>query len=88
MTRAEIVERLCKLQAEVWDQLFDPAGHSADCFCGQGGFWRDPEGGFSEWYTEENGFRNEGGPIEFIENTVREKLASLRGPAPTDGQED
>ena len=66
----DAIERLCKLQARVQEHLgYD---HAADCFCGKGGFWNssDYDGSF------ENGYRNDGVAIEFIEKAV---LAALEG---------
>lgn len=76
---SEAIERLCKLQAEVWHaHVVD--SDSADCFCGGGGFWPKPgrrtqPGDYDG--TFENGYRNDGKCIEFIEQAVREKLAAL-----------
>lgn len=68
MNADEVIERLCKLQQEVQEHLgFD---YSADCFCGKGGFWK------AEGYggTFEQGYRNDGKALEFIENAVRQAL--------------
>lgn len=69
----EVIERLCKLQGEVWNQI-STGLDSADCFCRNGGFWG------SETYggTFEQGYRNDGDALEFIEEAVREKLAAMR----------
>lgn len=71
MEAQEAIERLCKLQSEVQSKLgFD---HAADCFCRRSGFWNiEGYGG-----TFEDGYRNDGEAIDFIEAAVREKLATL-----------
>lgn len=71
MDAQEVIERLCKLQAEVWEAVCNPA-ESADCFCGKGGFWH------CEGYdgTFDGGYRNSGKALEFIERAVREKIAA------------
>lgn len=67
----DVIERLCKLTAEVYGQI--GYGHAADCFCGNSGFWGcDKYDG-----TFANGYRNDGVCLEFIERTVREKLESM-----------
>jgi hypothetical protein len=71
MEAKEVIERLCELQAEVWERLsYDGA---ADCFCQQSGFWDADgyDGSFS------GGYRNDGKAIEFIEQAVHEKLAAM-----------
>lgn len=72
MDANEIIERLCALQQEVVDKHLG-YGDSADCFCGKGGFWK------SQGYggTFEQGYRNSGKALEFIENAVREKLNEI-----------
>lgn len=74
LSAQEIIERLCKLQDEVWNQISNGLD-SADCFCGKGGFWQSKDYGG----TFEQGYRNAGEPLEFIEKAVREKLAAMRG---------
>lgn len=71
MDANEVIERLCKLQAEVYAKL--DCG-PADCFCGQSGFWG------AEGYdgTFDGGYRNDGTALEFIEQAVREKLNNGR----------
>lgn len=73
MEASEVIERLCKLQAEVCIQI--GRGEAADCFCGKGGFWG------AEGYdgTHEGGYRNDGKALEFIEAAVREKLSGGQG---------
>lgn len=66
---AEAIERFCKLQMQVNTFVFDHE-HAADCFCGQGGFWRDGA-------VDPDGYRNELRAVEWIENVVRERLAEL-----------
>lgn len=72
MESTEAIERLCKLQSEVQERVIG-YGHSADCFCGKGGFWGCDgyDGSF------EGGYRNDGKAIEFIESAVREKLEAM-----------
>jgi len=81
MEAKEAIERLCKLQSEVQERVigFDS---SADCFCGEGGFWKSE--GYGGTFAE--GYRNDGKAIEFIERAVREKIASHE--PPTDQQAD
>lgn len=67
-----VVERLCRLQSEVHDKL--GANCAADCFCRKGGFW----GGETYDGAFENGYRNDGRVLEFIEQAVREKLMRTR----------
>jgi hypothetical protein len=69
MNASEIIERLCALQQEVVDRHLG-YGDGADCFCGKGGFWRCRGYGG----TFEEGYRNSGKALEFIEAAVREKL--------------
>ena len=64
----DAIVRMCELQERVAQHIgYD---HSADCFCGKGGFWR------SEYFdgTAKNGYRNDGKHIEFIEAAVQEKI--------------
>lgn len=68
----KIVERLCKLQEEVRAFLNDDL--PADCFCGEGGFWSSYPDDYGP--THEQGYRNAGSCVEFIEQAVREKIAS------------
>lgn len=72
MEAKEIIQRLCKLQQEVYEQIHQDS--SADCFCGEGGYWVT-----SDKYdgTHEGGYRNDGHCLEFIEQAVREKLSAL-----------
>lgn len=65
MTRAEVIERLCKLQAEVASHV--GYENAADCFCGHRGFWNSPS------YKEAD-YRNDGVALEFIEKAVRTAL--------------
>lgn len=68
----DIIDRLCLLQEEVFRHLGDV--NAADCFCGKGGFWRsDSYGG-----TFEQGYRNDGKALAFIENAVRAAIAEGR----------
>jgi hypothetical protein len=69
MNADEVIQRLCKLHDEVWRQISDGTD-PADCFCGKGGFW----GSTSYGGTFEQGYRNSGKALEFIEQAVREKL--------------
>jgi hypothetical protein len=64
MTANEVIERLCKLQAECQEK-FDYQ-RSADCFCGQSGFGAD--------HVHGDDYRNDGHCLEFIENATREAL--------------
>lgn len=73
LSAKDVIVRLCMLQEEVSAHL-DQYQHAADCFCGTGGFWRsDSYGG-----TFEQGYRNQGKSIEFIENAVRAAIAEGR----------
>lgn len=74
----DVIERLCKLQFEVFRATATNLRESADCFCGRGGFWdvRDYDG------TVEHGYRNDGLALKFIEDAVREKIANLPKPVP------
>lgn len=70
MTRQKVLERLCKLQEKVMNNIqSNPIGWEspADCFCKQGGFWN------CENYKDED-YRNDGKALEFIEDAVKEKL--------------
>lgn len=68
-----VAERLCRLQAEVYQHL--PGIEAADCFCGKGGFWNvdDYDG------TWDHGYRNDGHALKFIEDAVREKIGQSAG---------
>lgn len=70
LTSGDVIERLCKLQREVFEKI--GANCTADCFCGRSGFW--VSGGDYDG-TYEHGYRNDGRVLEFIEQAVREKLA-------------
>lgn len=72
LSAADVIERLCKLQAEVYERTSDGC-NAADCFCGKGGFW----GTKSYGGTFEEGYRNDGKALEFIERAVREALGKL-----------
>lgn len=76
----DVIERLCKLQADVQDAL--GYQHSADCFCGRGGFW-DVKGYGG---TFDDGYRNDGKALEFIERVVRKALAAKTQQGKTDDQ--
>jgi len=65
MTRQEVLERLCALQEEVAGVI--GYEHSADCFCGKGGFWDLPN------YSPGD-YRNDGVHLAFIEEAVRAAL--------------
>ena len=72
LSAKEVAARMCRLQEEVCSAIgYD---HPADCFCGQGGFWKVP----SYDGTIENGYRNDGHVLEFIEAAVRDKIKSLQ----------
>lgn len=75
MDAKEVIERLCKLQAEVVQQV-QTVDDSADCFCGKSGFWGSE--GYGGTFAE--GYRNSGKALEFIEQATREKLAAMRAP--------
>lgn len=70
MNAQEVISRLCRLQEQVYFRLGNEEMGSADCFCGKGGMWK------SEGYggTFEQGYRNDGKVLEFIEQAVIEKL--------------
>lgn len=73
MNANEVIERLCALQQEVVDRYI---GYevSSDCFCEKGGFWKcEGDAG-----TFEQGYRNSGDALEFIESAVREKLDRIK----------
>jgi len=77
LSAEDIIERLCALQQEVYQHLdYDKA---ADCFCGKGGFWKSEEYGG----TFDQGYRNSGECLGFIESAVREKLTA---PAPAEAE--
>jgi len=61
------IQRMCQLQEKVAARLDLGA---ADCFCGEGGFWKTDK--YDGSY--EGGYRNDFEVIEFIEAAVREKL--------------
>jgi hypothetical protein len=65
MTRDEVIERFCRLSAEVMRQHFE-CDHPADCFCSG----RAP--GFG-------GFQFSPSILEFIESAVRKKLSGNTG---------
>ena len=68
----ELIARLCRLQESINDAHL---GHDrpADCFCGEGGYWREND----TWPLPPTGGRweNDGKTIEFIEAAVAEKIA-------------
>ena len=68
MDAKEVIKRLCTLQSAVREHIgFE---HASDCFCKQSGFWgADSYGG-----TFEEGYRNDGIALEFIEKAVNEKI--------------
>lgn len=78
MDAKDVIERLCKLQAEVVNQIRGDL-EDADCFCGTSGYW----GSKSYGGTFAEGYRNGGKALEFIEQATREKLASLRATTET-----
>lgn len=69
MEAKEVIERFCVLQRTAAEHVgFE---HAADCFCRQSGFW----GASSYGGTFDEGYRNDGKALEFIEQAVREKIA-------------
>jgi|GEM_PF-5829948 len=72
MNANDAIRRLCALQAKVSEHV--GYSYSADCFCGEGGFWK------SDGYngTFEGGYRNDGKSIEFIEQAVAEKIERMK----------
>lgn len=72
MNASDVIERLCLLQTAVAEHIgFE---HSADCFCGKGGFWgADRYDG-----TQMGGYRNDGKALEFIESAVRKAIADSK----------
>ncbi len=69
MTRDEVLERLCKLQADVW-QALDPEGSgAADCLCMTSGFWY-----LDSYRNNPRNYRNDGEALDFIESAVRKAL--------------
>lgn len=66
----EVVRRLCLLSAEVYETMSGES--SADCFCGDGGFWSSAPESYGPTYK--NGYRNDGKVLEFIEKAVRDAL--------------
>ena len=68
----KIIERLCKLQEEVWRRALNSEG-SADCFCRKSGFWTCE--GYSGNF--DGGYRNDAASLEFIEKSVRDALDRL-----------
>ena len=65
----DVIERLCKLQAEVVSQQTGFAQPN-DCFCGRGGFWHE-----GEWPDKDEHFRTSLEALEFIERAVRGAMA-------------
>jgi hypothetical protein len=57
----DVIARLCKLQERVRSRWGH--GEPADCFCREGGFWKSKDYG----PTYEQGYRNSGETLEFIE---------------------
>ena len=77
-TPAGAVARLCALQKEVVEAVFG-YNEPTDCFC------RDPKRGGSD--LPGHYFRNSGQAIGFIEEAVREKIATLApSPAPSEAR--
>jgi len=68
----DVIERLCKLQGEVFTFLDNGP---ADCFCGKAGLWGQASSDGIYDGTYEHGYRNYGYCLEFIEKAVREKIA-------------
>lgn len=68
----QVIERLCKLNSEV--AKYFGYSFASDCFCGKGAYSEEKE---IKDLTYENGYRNDGTSLQFIENTVREKLKKL-----------
>jgi hypothetical protein len=67
---ADVVHRLCRLSAEVYDTM---SGESAaDCFCTDGGFWSNAPENYGPTYKD--GYRNDGEVLAFIEKAVRDAL--------------
>lgn len=65
LSRAEVIERLCKLQEEVSTAI--GYEHPADCFCKKGGLWQSPS-------YDESSYQNAGKALAFIERAVRQKI--------------
>ena len=74
MDAKKVIERFCVLQRTAAEHTgFE---YAADCFCKQSGFWgSDDYGG-----TFEEGYRNDGIALEFIEQAVREKIEREKVP--------
>lgn len=72
----DVLARLCKLQEEVWRAMRTGDWDSADCFCGEGGYWGVKDYGG----THAQGYRNSGDALEYIERVVRESLKPLASP--------
>lgn len=72
LTSQAVIERLCALTEEVHRVIGQ--GSASDCFCGKGGYW----GTSSYGGTWEQGYRNDGHTLGFIERVVREKLKELK----------
>lgn len=81
MPRREIIKRFCILQSEVWRAVIDPI-HASDCFCRQGGFWKS-----DSHARDEDGVRNDGQALEWIERVVREALTKEVAPTGSSGRE-
>lgn len=64
----DIWASLCRLQEEVMNEVVGYQ-HSADCFCGEGGFWPLVDG-FD--------YRNELLAIDFIERATRDAIKDFR----------
>lgn len=71
LSSQQVIERLCRLQALVFEKA--SGMDESDCFCGKGGFWGVADYGG----TFEQGYRNDGRALKFIEEAVREKLERM-----------
>lgn len=74
LSSQDVIERLCKLQERVSRHF--KHRFSSDCFCGKGGqwLWNKEYGG-----TYEQGYRNSGYALKFIEHVVHRRLAQAPG---------
>jgi len=77
MKATEVIERFCKLQAEVMERHLG-FSQPADCFCGKGG-------GFGPEHVHSEHYRNDGHALEFIELCVRARLDALQSSPNGDG---
>lgn len=67
----ETIERLCSLSSKVLGHL--GYKNACDCFCGMGGLNREKNVDIKA-LTYENGYRNDGIVLQYIEKAVMQKI--------------